>query len=82
MGEWNADDAERGDERRFNFGCRMWDVGCWIGTRMTRKGRMNADLISDVGCGMANWNADDAERRDGRRFNFGCWMWDVGLERG
>jgi hypothetical protein len=42
---------------------------------------MGADLISDVGCWMSDWNGDYEERADGRGFNFGCRMLDVRLER-
>jgi len=31
---------------------------------------MGADLISDVGCWMSDWNGDDEERADERGFNF------------
>jgi len=33
-----------------DVGYGMWDGGCGIGTRMTRKERMGADLMSDGGC--------------------------------
>jgi hypothetical protein len=103
----------------------MLDVGCGIGTLMTRKGRMGRgfiyfnlgndfkrsvlsvlsavsafhcfDLMANgksvlTGCnqnvrkaGLLSfafyllWNADDAEREDGRGFIFGWRMWDGGL---